>query len=121
MTRGTARIIPAEILHFGVTMITTVQTLRGGINMAGYTDRKRYMKDKYNCDLMMIEGVELVPLYQIIDRLEQSVSLDEIRWAREEIAKGWYTRPENAYEEGKKDRSLQCMHIIDTLIAGRKE
>jgi len=85
--------------------------------MAGYTDRKRYMKDKYNCDLMMIEGVELVPLYQIIDRLEKSVSLDSIKQAREEVAKGWYTRPANRYEEGKKNRSLECMHILDWIIA----
>lgn len=43
--------------------------------------------------------------------------IDRIKEAREEIAKGWYTRPENRYEEGKKDRSLECMRILDKLIA----
>ena len=76
--------------------------------MAGYTDRKRYMKDKYNCDLMMIEGVELVPLYQIIDRLEKSVSLDSIKQAREEIS------------EMRKEHNVSvtdCLDMLDKLIA----
>lgn len=42
--------------------------------------------------------------------------LDRIKEAREEIAKGWYTRPANRYEEGKKDRSLECLQILDELI-----
>ena len=45
------------------------------------------------------------------------IPLDRIKEAREEVAKGWYTRPANRYEEGKKDRSLECMHILDKLIA----
>ena len=45
--------------------------------MAEYIDRKKYMKDKYNCDLIQIDNVELVPLYQIIDRLEQSIERSE--------------------------------------------
>lgn len=76
--------------------------------MVGYTDRKRYMKDKYNCDLMMIEGVELVPLYQIIDRLEKSVSPDSIKQAREEIS------------EMRKEHNVSvtdCLDVLDKLIA----
>ena len=45
--------------------------------MAEYIDRKKYMKDKYNCDLIQIDNVELVPLYQIIDKLEQSIELEK--------------------------------------------
>ena len=46
-----------------------------------------------------------------------AVPLDRIKEAREDIAKGWYIRPANRYEEGKKDRSLECVHILDNLIA----
>ena len=53
--------------------------------MAEYIDRKKYMKEKYNCDLIHIESLELVPLYQIIDRLEQSIERSKIDNAIKEI------------------------------------
>lgn len=53
--------------------------------MAEYIDRKKYMKDKYNCDLIHIESLELVPLYQIIDRLEQSIEISKIDNAIKEM------------------------------------
>lgn len=53
--------------------------------MAEYIDRKKYMKDKYNCDLIQIDNVELVPLYQIIDRLEQSIERSKINEAIKEM------------------------------------
>ena len=55
--------------------------------MAEYIDRKRYMKEKYNCDLIHIESLELVPLYQIIDRLEQSIERSKIDNTIKEITK----------------------------------
>ena len=45
-------------------------------------EAKRYMQSKYNCDLLTINGVVFVPLYQIIDRIEQpapAVPLDRIK------------------------------------------
>lgn len=88
--------------------------------MVGYTDRKRYMKDKYNCDLIMIEGVELVPLYQIIDKLEQSVSLDRIKEATKEIEGlcklEFMTKPLEIAVD--RDAVLQ---ILDKLIAEVEE
>lgn len=53
--------------------------------MAEYIDRKKYMKDKYNCDLIQIDNVELVPLRQIIDKLEQSIERSKINKAIQEI------------------------------------
>lgn len=53
--------------------------------MAEYMEREKYMKDKYNCDLIQIDNLELVPLYQIIDRLEQSIEREKIDKAIEEI------------------------------------
>ena len=58
--------------------------------MAEYIDRKKYMKDKYNCDLIQIDNVELVPLYQIIDKLEQSIEREKIDKAIEEIEQTLY-------------------------------
>lgn len=69
--------------------------------MAEYIDRKKYMKDKYNCDLIHIESVELVPLYQIIDRLEQSIERSKIDNAIEEIEFLRLHRAEFITEDGK--------------------
>ena len=95
--------------------------------MAEHVDRKRYMKDKYNCDLLMIEGVELVPLYQIIDKLEQSVPavpLDRIKEAREEMVNGMPSIRTEGQLTGEDvvfstacECYAECIMILDKLIA----
>lgn len=78
------------------------------------------------------DELETVPYRDVVDLtniecitdVQQSVPavpLNRIKEAREEMAKGWYTRPANRYEEGKKDRSLECMHILDKIIAEVEE
>lgn len=68
--------------------------------MAEYLDRKKYMKDKYNCDLIQIDNAELVPLYQIIDKLEQSIERSKIDKTIGEI-KELYTEWENITNDAR--------------------
>lgn len=72
--------------------------------MAEYIDRKKYMKDKYNCDLIQIDNVELVPLCQIIDKLEQSIERSKVDKAIEEM---------NSLEEGL---IMECDEMRDYCV-----
>ena len=77
--------------------------------MAEYIDRKKYMKDKYNCDLIHIESVELVPLYQIIDRLEQSIERAEYEKVLEE------NKQLKHIISDKVDKDLKCAFEVKEL------
>ena len=71
-------------------------------------DAKKYIKDKYKCDVITLVGVELVPLYQVVDRLEQPVpALDRIKEAREEVNN----------MGGDIETIADCLQILDKLIA----
>lgn len=91
-------------------------------------EAKRYMQSKYNCDLLTINGVVFVPLYQIIDRIEQpapAVPLDRIKAAREEVANYsdfhrehlYKTNPNYDVEQGQYLAYEKCLQILDKLIA----
>lgn len=81
------------------------------------------MKDKYNCDLIQIDNVELVPLYQIIDKLERSIEREKIDKAIEEIeqlinhSKLPTVNIYNRYSEGLKD----CLEILKRNIGEEVE
>ena len=87
--------------------------------MAEYIDRKRYMKEKYNCDLIHIESLELVPLYQIIDRLEQSIERSKIDKAIEEIKgvsfKHYFELGEYVGEITEQWEVVKLDHVLDIL------
>lgn len=40
-------------------------------------EAKKYIEDKHHCDVITIDGVELVPLYQIIDKLERPTPAED--------------------------------------------
>lgn len=77
--------------------------------MAEHIDREKYMKDKYNCDLIQIDNVELVPLYQIIDKLEQSIERTKIDKAIE-IAKDSISA---CFELGLDERAFGMREILN--------
>ena len=82
--------------------------------MAEYIDRKKYMKNKYNCDLIQIGNAELVPLYQIINKLEESIERAKIDKAISKICK---INPVN--EDGWKtcdDLKLEVLEILKRNI-----
>lgn len=80
-------------------------------------EAKKYIEDKHHCDVITIDGVELIPLYQVIDRLEQPApALDRIKEAREEIEQlrliGYAT------VDGKRAiASRAVLQVLDKLIA----